>query len=51
MIYIWLKHVKKMLVYNTLEEFWDSRAYEVSISPNRGGQEIFAEKDTALWED
>jgi hypothetical protein len=48
-VYVWLSGIKKMIKYESMQEYHESLAYEVDVTKDSEYQITMVERNTKLW--
>ena len=52
-VYVWLKCIKKMVVFNSMQEYHESESYETDMRNEYNTQlhDVMVERNTKLWKE
>ena len=48
-VYVWLNLIKRMIQFESMEEYQESEAYEIDTTDGIENQRTMVEKNTKLW--
>jgi len=50
-VYVWLNSIKRMIQFESMQEYHESRAYEVAITKDSESQIVMVDRNTKLWKE
>jgi hypothetical protein len=48
-VYVWLNSIKRMIQFESMQEYQESTAYEFDMQNKCNDQKTMVEKNTKLW--
>jgi hypothetical protein len=50
-VYVWLNSIKRMIQFESLQEYQESTAYEIDTRNGIDNQRTMVERNTKLWKE